>query len=284
MIHNDYYVYQLVNSLDNKPFYIGKGRENRIHAHILEAHRNGDGCNPKKIFKIRSIEREDGKILEEKLIDNLTEIDALDMEEVVIRRYGLENLTNLTYGGEGLSRECTSDTRQKISNALKGIRRSESTKEKIRKARLGTHRSLKTRNKISISHMGKKRSPEFCEKISLFQLGHRVSTNTREKIRQKNIGRKISEETRKKLSISHKGYVIKKETRIKLSNSNKGKHFHSVSGETRNKISNKLKGRKLSAITKEKIRKGHMGLKHPHTEETKEKIRQSLLKKVLNIQ
>lgn len=38
----EYYVYALINPINNKPFYIGKGKENRVFAHKEEVLKNKD--------------------------------------------------------------------------------------------------------------------------------------------------------------------------------------------------------------------------------------------------
>jgi hypothetical protein len=70
-----------------------------------------------------------------------------------------------------------------------------STKETI--ARMGA--SEETKQKMSVARLGKKKSEETKQKMSEAQLGKKVSEETRQKFREANIGKKVSEETRQKL-------------------------------------------------------------------------------------
>lgn len=100
---------------------------------------------------------------------------------------------NLTAGGEGgsLGRVVSKETKQKLSEALQGIKR-------------GPH-SLEHKEKISESHRGKVLSKETKQKMSVAHEGKVFSKETRRKISEASKGRTFSKETRKKLSESQKG-------------------------------------------------------------------------------
>lgn len=102
-----YYVYEYIE--DEKPFYIGKGSNNRIDSHLVEAKgllkKNVD---PKthKLRKITKILKNGGEPKRIKVIEGLSDSFAYYIEEVLISFYGLENLTNIVYarGGDTISK------------------------------------------------------------------------------------------------------------------------------------------------------------------------------------
>lgn len=110
---NIYYVYALVSSLDNKPFYIGKGKGRRMNCHLefyfrceklsKEEFNSKKRINKKKFYKIRKILKNGGYIIYKKIISNLSDEKALRVEKNIIKIIGLKNLCNLTNGGEGIS-------------------------------------------------------------------------------------------------------------------------------------------------------------------------------------
>lgn len=100
----------------------------------------------------------------------------------------------------------------------------------------------------------------------------------------------ISEETRKKLiptqeiidkrRETRKGYRHSKKTRYKIGLAHKGKH---VSEETKKRLSEShlgqrgfWKGKKLSDEHRKKLSKSHEGKPHPHSEETRKKLSESV--------
>jgi len=105
---NTYYVYAYSRKSNDTPYYIGKGKGNRAwdHKHSVVV--------PKDKSKIKI------------LAENLSEIDAFELEINLIEKYGRKDLgtgilRNMTNGGEGCSgRILTEELRNKISNTLKG--------------------------------------------------------------------------------------------------------------------------------------------------------------------
>ncbi len=100
-----YYLYVL-KTPDDVIFYVGKGKNNRDTSHLSRAHKwNKSGKNKKNVNKklynkILSL----SNVVVERLIVKLTEKSALKEEAKLIKQIGLENLCNLTYGGEGETR------------------------------------------------------------------------------------------------------------------------------------------------------------------------------------
>lgn len=89
----------------------------------------------------------------------------------------------------------TNSTKQKISQTLKGLKRSEETKAKMSKAQKGLKRSDAVKAKLSAAHMGIRPSAESRAKQSAAREGRTVSEETRAKI-----GKKAKERHQRKLN------------------------------------------------------------------------------------
>lgn len=95
-----FYVYRLISSIDNKPIYIGKGKNQRMYNHKRAALLNKHD-NKKLERKILKIIESGGDIICEKIVENLSEHEALEIEKQTIKQIGLLNLCNLSPGGVG---------------------------------------------------------------------------------------------------------------------------------------------------------------------------------------
>lgn len=104
---NDFYVYELVDPRNNLPFYIGKGKDNRLYAHLTEAKLPREKqCNTFKCAVINNILLVDKQIIIRKIKDSLTEDEAFELEIQTISKYGKRIdgtgiLTNIHDGGIG---------------------------------------------------------------------------------------------------------------------------------------------------------------------------------------
>lgn len=96
-----WYVYQLIDPRDGKPFYVGKGKGNRINAHEREALMGGVSA---KCQMIREIQGFDLQIIKRKVKEFELEQDAFDFEAKLVSDIGIQNLTNCIPGG-GTARE-----------------------------------------------------------------------------------------------------------------------------------------------------------------------------------
>lgn len=171
-----YYVYVDRRLSNRKVFYVGKGKGSRIK----DPWRNN-------IHWLRTAVKEKG-YLREVVEFGLTEQQAIEMEVLLIKRYGRNNLANLTDGGEGQSGAVVSEsTRFKMSVAGKGRKKPDSFirylktrvvtdehREKIREAnrrrkgKLSSETKLKMRN----AKLGFKHTDEMKKKVSLSLIGN----------------------------------------------------------------------------------------------------------------
>lgn len=92
-----YYVYILCRP-NGKPFYVGKGKGNRVYDHDAEA-RKGHRCH--KCNTIRKVWKQGGTIQRYIVFTTDDEQEAYQEEKRLIASYGRKNLTNGTDGGEG---------------------------------------------------------------------------------------------------------------------------------------------------------------------------------------
>ncbi len=97
-----YYVYELIDPRDNEPFYVGKGKGNRMYAHECDARRGKPGP---KCDRIRDILGSGHSVKANILKYFEDEVAAYAHEKHVIKSYGFDTLTNLNGGGGGLRPE-----------------------------------------------------------------------------------------------------------------------------------------------------------------------------------
>jgi hypothetical protein len=170
-----YYTYAYLRE-DKTPYYIGKGKGDRIYS------------------KQKYIKPPKDKSRIIYLKQNLTEEEAFRHEIYMIDVFGRKDLGtgilhNRTGGGEGMSGAIRSDEyRKKMSEAKKGHTVSEETKKKMSEAQKG-----KTMPKESKKRMSEAKK------------GHIVSEETKRKLSEANKGKIFSEESKRKMSESSKG-------------------------------------------------------------------------------
>ena len=188
----EYYTYAYLRE-DGTPYYIGKGKGNRIRD---KNHRVSVPPKDRILF----------------LKKKLSEQEALKHEMYMISVLGRKDigtgvLRNLTDGGEGQSGFIHSEeTKKKMREARKGKINpplSEETRRKISEASKGKTHSEETRRKISEAIKGRKFSEETRRKMSEAIKGSKKpprSEETKKKIREANTGKTHSEETKRKIS------------------------------------------------------------------------------------
>jgi hypothetical protein len=155
----NYYVYAYINEQDDNPYYIGKGKRQRMY------NKHKSVCVPSDLSKIIVIQ------------DNLTEQQSFDLEMKLIAKYGRQDkktgiLLNRTNGGDGISGYvCSEQVRlqRKLSRAKQIF-----TPEQIAKAaasRTGLKRSQSAIDKTAIANKGRKNSPEAIANFSIINSG-----------------------------------------------------------------------------------------------------------------
>lgn len=92
-----YYVYLLIDPRNNKVFYVGKGKSNRINQHLLGA-LDDKTHETEKIKKIREIQNAGLEVKHFVLRHELTEKEAFEVESAVIDILGKDKLTNIVKG------------------------------------------------------------------------------------------------------------------------------------------------------------------------------------------
>ncbi len=180
----DFYTYCYFDE-KGKPYYIGKGRGNRIQ----ERH----SCE---------VPPADRRI---KLKQNLTEEEAFKHEVYMIHVLGRKDLktgclVNLTFGGEGASGwVMKEETKQKISEAAMGRPRADMEGD------LNPMRNPEVAEKVAGSKRGKPRDEETRRKISESLQGRKNTPETKSKKSKAALGKPKSEQHRKNISVSKSG-------------------------------------------------------------------------------
>lgn len=93
-----FYVYELIDGLTGRVFYVGKGCGNRMRHHERDAKA---GKQSKTCNRIRKIWRLGGEVQCVEVRRFAREEDAYRFEQALIAKYGLDCLTNITLGGLG---------------------------------------------------------------------------------------------------------------------------------------------------------------------------------------
>jgi hypothetical protein len=186
----NYYVYQLIDPRNDKPFYVGEGKGRRAYSHLEFK----SGCvNPHKDRVIKKIQELGLEVRVEFVHTNLTKDQSRHLEGLLIENIGLENLTNICknanppqlvgpdngFYGKTHSDEVkkklgdvnrgkdlkSSEGKRNISNALKARWADPMTRERqiqVLKSRKGEKRSeaAKESYRISAAKRNEKMTPE----------------------------------------------------------------------------------------------------------------------------
>ncbi len=135
-----------------EPFYIGKGTGRRIKNHYYTRNLTPNTPKNQKIKKLFSLNL---KPIGQKIFDEIENKLALTIEEKLIKERGRKDtekgiLTNATDGGEGW-KNVSFETREKLSKAHTGLKRSKEAKKRMSEARKGMKFSKNHKKNLSIS-------------------------------------------------------------------------------------------------------------------------------------
>lgn len=170
-------------------------------------------------------------------------IDAYLKAGVLVNQKGTKNWHN---GGQPLS----SETKAKLSKALKGKKHTDESRANMSKAQKGKKRkplSDEHKENLAKANQGKKLKPH--------------TEEAKQKMREAKLGKPISEETKIKISEGSKGKKLSDEHKENISKANKGKQKNPISEEHKANLSKSKMGKKLSDEHKQKISEGSKGRK-----------------------
>lgn len=180
---SEFYVYLHLRASDMRPFYVGKGRGKRAWS-VKSRNPYWHNVVGKHGLEVRI------------MTNGLTEKEALSLEIATIALFGLDNLANMTAGGEGSSGLSPSpETRLKISAANSNP--SQAIRERKRQAATG--RRLSTESRAKLSAAKRDISDETRQKMSAGRKSWAFSDATKAKMRQAISGRTLTEEWKRKI-------------------------------------------------------------------------------------
>lgn len=231
-------------SRDMEPFYVGKGKGDRVKRHLYRT-----DMHP--FVQRLQLMKKNGIEPDIEIIQAIDEGHAFFMESCLIEMFGRRDfktgtLLNLTDGGEGgpSGRIFTDETRHKMSIANKGKKKSPESIAKTAAANRGRKHSPEAIAKISEFQKGKKKSPESVIKMSEAKKGKERSPEHCANLSKSHMGKKLSLETIAKMSAFNKGKVLSLEHKLKISESSKKR---GISSETRAKM---LETRRINKLNK----------------------------------
>lgn len=192
----EFYVYFLIDPLDNSIFYVGKGKSNRMKKHENWVRKKGEDLtnNKYKFDRIKKIIDRGLSVITKKVFESDYEGECYTYEKKIIEEIGIDNLCNIFSPLD-----------------IKGV--SQRSKEGLLKSE---------KNKKRLEYIKTHEYKENCRKRNLGEnnpcFGKKWNENQENKIKEANRKPK-SEEHKKKISNSLKKYTKTEEHRKKISES-----------------------------------------------------------------
>jgi hypothetical protein len=222
---HEFYIYLLIDPRTDKVFYVGKGKGNRMYEHKTEAlkKRHYNKHLENTILKILSLGL---TVKYSKVFISESEADCFIKEIETILFFGLDNLCNLTEGGEGSS----------------GYKHTDIALEKMRENAFKRNWVGEKNPNYGGGHWTEETKKRFSEFQKLSMLGEKNPF----------FGKKHNDASRSKMSEFHSGKILTETHKKKISDNNafKGKkrpdHSVKMSGENNPKA--KLTLEKVIAI------------------------------------
>ena len=167
----------------------------------------------------------------------------------------------LAYAAMAMSKKCTGNKpygwlRRRFGETQLGKKKSTDHRQHIAEAKRGVPRSAETKAKLSAAFIGKRRAPfsdETRARMSASLRGRPCSPETRAKMSEKRKGIRPSFEARRKMSDSRKGRVMSAEARAKRTMTQTGRKRPPFSAEWRANIAAANRGRKRTPETRAKM-------------------------------
>lgn len=185
---NTFYTYILINSIDNQPFYVGKGVGKRMYQHVRDA-TNPTSKKRSVHCKIVSIINQGGVVLYQ-VTNWQTEDEAFADEIRLIALFKRKDLfedgilCNLSDGGEGCRNQST-DSVMARADKHRGMKRSTESKQRMKQAQL----EIAKRNR---EMYGSGSTPETREKQSNTRKGVKWSERARTAVRKQSRSRPVA--------------------------------------------------------------------------------------------
>lgn len=195
MSENRFYVYHIINPLEDRIFYVGKGTGDRCKQHLTD--KKEYAFNKRLNGYIRNLISNNTPPIIVKIAENLLEEDAYQLEEFEIKKYGrvgfdeggillniLDSGRPPCFRGENhpwWGRKHTEESKQKMSNTKK-----ENFKNGTKIPRRGFKHTEEAKEKNRQSHLGKKQPKEAIEKTRQANLGRPQTEFQKQRAREAN--------------------------------------------------------------------------------------------------
>ena len=176
MLNNKYYVYALIDPINNLPFYIGKGCGNRAWQHL----KLNEQCNKKKLRYISNIRSLGFEPIVKFVQENMNEKDAYSLEHACIK-YGkkflpITNIVGIRQPPCRKGAKVSESSRAKMAlSQSKRIRLPMSDEQKLKLSLVNKNKRLSDETKKKISTTLKEKSFNI-EKSVLLELRKNYTT------------------------------------------------------------------------------------------------------------